>query len=159
MIVNKICQMPELLRNLEILRKEGRKVVFTNGCFDIIHAGHVLYLEEARNLGDILVLGLNSDSSVQRLKGPDRPVNNEIDRAVVVSALASIDFVIIFSEDTPYNVIKDIMPDILVKGGDWGVDQIVGSDLVLANGGKVMSLSFKEGNSTTSIIEKIKFGG
>lgn len=134
----------------------GKSIVFTNGCFDIIHSGHVLYLEEAKNCGDILILGLNSDASIKRLKGDDRPVNNQEDRAIVLSALQAIDYVIIFDEDTPYNLISRIKPDILVKGGDWSPDQIVGSDIVLEKNGKVLSLSFKEGKSTTNIINKVR---
>jgi rfaE bifunctional protein nucleotidyltransferase chain/domain len=133
----------------------GQKIVFTNGCFDILHSGHVIYLAEARALGDLLILGLNSDSSVKRLKGADRPINCENDRAIVLSALSSVDFVILFDTDTPFELIDKIIPDILVKGGDWTVDQIVGSDIVLKNGGEVHSLSFVEGKSTTNIISKI----
>jgi len=138
------------------LRKAGNKIVFTNGCFDIIHAGHVQYLAEAAELGDALIMGLNSDASVKRLKGEERPVNCQQDRKIVLEALASIHLVFIFDEDTPYDLIRAIQPDVLVKGGDWTPDQIVGSDLVLANGGEVKSLSFKPGNSTTSIVEKLK---
>ncbi len=136
-------------------RKSGRKIVFTNGCFDIIHAGHVKYLEEARRLGDILVLGLNSDESVKILKGPSRPVNGEKDRAAVLSGLRSIDFVLIFDEETPFNLINYLKPDILVKGGDYDPDDIVGADIVRDGGGKVVVIEFVEGKSTSSIIEKI----
>ncbi len=138
------------------IRPQDAKVVFTNGCFDILHAGHVLYLEEARNLGAFLVLGLNSDLSVSRLKGPSRPVNSFADRAVVLSGLRSVDLVVGFEEDTPYELIKSVAPDVLVKGGDWAASQIVGADLVIARGGQVQSLSFKPGSSTTSIIERIQ---
>ncbi|OGF98761.1 MAG: glycerol-3-phosphate cytidylyltransferase [Candidatus Glassbacteria bacterium GWA2_58_10] len=148
--------MPELLRQLEKPRAAGRKIVFTNGCFDIIHPGHVAYLEEAAGLGDLLVLGLNTDASVQRLKGPERPINPQADRAVLIAGLASIDYVTLFDEDTPLELIKAIRPHVLVKGGDWTVENIVGSDFVQANGGKVYSLPFKEGYSTTRLIEKIK---
>ena len=136
--------------------RQGKKVVFTNGCFDILHRGHVTYLNEAKSLGDILVLGLNSDASVKRLKGETRPVNIEEDRKFVLENLKAIDYVFIFTEDTPYELIKIIMPDVLVKGGDWKPEQIVGSDLVLANGGEVKSLNFVNGFSTTSIIERAK---
>ncbi len=136
--------------------RQGKKVVFTNGCFDILHRGHVTYLNEAKSLGDILVLGLNSDASVKRLKGETRPVNSEEDRKFVLENLKAIDYVFIFTEDTPYELIKIIMPDVLVKGGDWKPEQIVGSDLVLANGGEVKSLNFVNGFSTTSIIERAK---
>lgn len=134
----------------------GRKIVFTNGCFDILHRGHVSYLAEAKKLGDILVIGVNSDSSVKRLKGPDRPINNEKDRAFVLGQLKSVDFVEIFHEDTPLNLIKKIMPSILVKGGDWKIEQIVGAKEVIENGGEVFSLNFVDGYSTTSIIKKIQ---
>lgn len=140
----------------EKLHAAGKKLVFTNGCFDIIHAGHVQYLAEAAALGDILIMGLNSDASVKRLKGEERPINCQQDRKIVLEGLVSIDLVFIFDEDTPYELIKAIQPDILVKGGDWTPDQIVGSDLVLAKGGEVKSLSFKPGNSTTAIVEKLK---
>ena len=141
------------------LRKQNKKIVFTNGCFDIIHAGHVQYLQEAKALGDILVIGLNSDASVKRLKGAERPVNNQNDRAIVLSALKSVDYIVVFDEDTPYDLIKQIKPDILVKGGDWPENKIVGHDIVKANGGIVKSLSFRPGNSSTSIIEKMKNNG
>jgi len=135
---------------------DKKKIVFTNGCFDILHSGHVLYLQEAISLGDILVLGLNSDSSVKRLKGKHRPINTEHDRAIVLSALSSINFIIIFNEDNPYNLIKEISPDVLVKGGDWDINDIIGSDIVQAKGGLVKSLAFKEGQSTSIILQKIK---
>jgi len=141
------------------LRKQNKKIVFTNGCFDIIHAGHVQYLQEAKALGDILIIGLNSDASVKRLKGAERPVNNQNDRAIVLSALKSVDYIVVFDEDTPYDLIKQIKPDILVKGGDWPENKIVGHDIVKANGGIVKSLSFRPGNSSTSIIEKMKNNG
>lgn len=135
---------------------ENKKVVFTNGCFDILHAGHVQYLNEAKAQGDVLVVGLNSDASVKRLKGEERPINKELDRKFVLENLKSVDKVFIFEEDTPFNLISNVMPDTLVKGGDWKPDQIVGSDVVLANGGEVKSLSFKDGYSTTNIIEKAR---
>ena len=144
----------ELERTLK--KREGRKVVFTNGCFDILHAGHVSYLNEAKDQGDILVIGLNSDCSVKRLKGENRPINNENDRRFLLNNLKSVDFVEIFSEDTPLNLIKLISPDVLVKGGDWKVSEIVGSDFVLQNNGKVKSLSFKNGYSTTSVISQVQ---
>jgi rfaE bifunctional protein nucleotidyltransferase chain/domain len=131
------------------------KVVFTNGCFDILHRGHVSYLNEAKSLGDKLIIGLNSDASVKRLKGDSRPINSESDRKFVLENLKAVDEVFIFEEDTPLELIKKIMPDVLVKGGDWSVDQIVGSKEVLQNGGEVKSLKFIEGKSTTGIIEKI----
>ncbi len=146
--------LKEFIQHLSKLR-QNKKVVFTNGCFDIIHAGHVQYLQQAKELGDILIVGLNSDDSVKRLKGSSRPINNQQDRKIVLEALRSVDYVLIFEEDTPYNLINQIKPDVLVKGGDWKVEQIVGSDIVLENGGEVKSLLFIDGASTTSIIEKI----
>ena len=134
----------------------SKKVVFTNGCFDIIHRGHVEYLEEAKRLGDILIIGLNSDYSVKRIKGPDRPINNEEDRKKVLLALKSVDGVIIFDEDTPLELIKKIQPNVLVKGGDWEIKNIIGADFVIGLGGEVFSLMFREGHSTTKIIKKIK---
>lgn len=136
---------------------QDKKIVFTNGVFDILHRGHVTYLAEARKLGDLLVLGLNSDSSVKRLgKGDDRPLNKEEDRKVVMSALKSVDFVEIFTEDTPLNLILEVKPKVLVKGGDYKIEQIVGAQEVLGWGGEVFSLNFVDGYSTTSLIKKIQ---
>lgn len=132
-----------------------QKIVFTNGCFDLIHPGHTAYLEEAKLLGDILVVAINGDESVKRLKGNNRPILPQNDRALILAALASTDFITVFTEDTPYDLIALLQPDVLVKGGDWQAHEIVGSDLVLAKGGKVQSLSFIEGNSTTNIEQKI----
>lgn len=143
------------LENFLSLNKD-KKIVFTNGCFDIIHKGHVTYLSEAKKLGDLLVIGLNSDDSVKRLKGPDRPINNERDRQYVMSQLKPVDFVEIFTEDTPLSLILKVKPQVLVKGGDWKIEQIVGAKEVLANGGEVYSLNFVDGYSTTSIIKKIQ---
>lgn len=133
-----------------------KKIVFTNGCFDILHIGHIRYLQEASKLGDVLVIGLNSDASVKRLKGPERPVNNELDRAELLCALGFVDYVVIFDEDTPYNLISDIQPDVLVKGGDYKSEEVAGRDIVEARGGKLVLIPFVEGKSTTGIIEKIK---
>ena len=146
----------EIEKIVKDLKASGKKIVFTNGCFDIIHAGHVEYLQEAAELGDVLIIGLNSDESVKRLKGRNRPINSQIDRAKVLSGLATVSYIVIFEEDTPYMLIDHIKPDVLVKGGDWQPDEIVGADIVQANGGSVRSLSYKEGNSTSSIIEKMK---
>lgn len=137
-------------------RNKNKKIVFTNGCFDILHKGHVTYLAEARKLGDVLLVGVNSDASVKRLKGPERPINNEQDRSYVLSQLKSVDFTEIFTEDTPLNLILKVKPQVLVKGGDWKIDQIVGAKEVIANGGDVFSLNFVDGYSTTSIIKKIQ---
>ena len=130
-------------------------LVFTNGCFDILHPGHVDYLQRARDLGERLVVGLNSDASVRRLKGPTRPVNDEASRALVLAALACVDHVVVFEEDTPYELIRAVAPDVLVKGGDWSVDRIVGRDLVEARGGRVLSIPLLPGHSTTAIIDRI----
>jgi len=143
------------LKNKIDSARNGKKVVFTNGCFDILHVGHVKYLQEAKSQGDILVVGINADASVRKLKGSERPIQNEVDRGEVLSALGCVDYVAIFEEDTPENLIKLIKPDVLVKGGDWKVDQIVGSDFVMSYGGKVKSLQFVQGKSTTNIVSKI----
>lgn len=140
-------------------RAAGRRVVFTNGCFDILHLGHVRYLTRAKSLGDVLIVGVNADSSVRRLaKGPDRPLNPARARAEVVAALAAVDHVVIFEEDTPLDLILCIRPDVLVKGGDWPADRIVGAAEVLAAGGEVHSLPWEEGFSTTALIAKIRKG-
>lgn len=134
----------------------NKKIVFTNGCFDILHVGHKRYLQQAAALGDILVVGVNSDASVRRLKGPSRPINPEQDRAEILCALGFIDYVVIFDEDTPYELIKKIQPDVLVKGGDYKPEEVVGRDIVEARGGKLALISFVEGKSTTNIIKKIE---
>jgi glycerol-3-phosphate cytidylyltransferase len=137
------------------LKAEGKKIVFTNGCFDILHSGHVFYLQKAKQQGDILILGLNSDASVRRLKGEKRPINSEEDRAIVISELKSIDFVVIFEEDTPQEIISIIVPDILVKGGDYKKEDVVGKEVVEKNGGEVVIIPFVDGKSTTNIINRI----
>lgn len=153
---NKIYRLDKELESLlSALRSGGGKIVFTNGVFDIIHRGHVEYLIDAKSHGDVLIVGVNSDSSVKRIKGDNRPVNNETDRAIVLLNLKPVDYVVIFEEDTPYNLIKTIQPNVLVKGGDWKVKDIVGSDIVLDRGGQVFSLKFIDNYSTTSIIKKI----
>ena len=133
-----------------------QKVVFTNGCFDVLHFGHVHYLLEAKKLGDILVVGLNSDNSVRRLKGPARPINGENERAFVLAALSFVDYITVFEEDTPLNLIKIVQPDVLVKGGDYALDQIVGADFVSQNGGIVTTIPFVEGYSSSRIIDQLK---
>ena len=149
-----------LMRNnlIEIrqrLKKMGKSVVFTNGCFDILHRGHVDYLSKARALGDILIVGVNTDASVKRLKGANRPIVQEDDRAAVLAALAVVDYVCLFDEDTPYELIRALTPDILVKGADWSVGDIVGKDIVEAAGGAVHTIEFLPNRSTTNIIQKI----
>ena len=137
-------------------KRHGQKIVFTNGCFDVLHYGHVHYLLQAKALGDILVIGLNSDDSVRRLKGPTRPINGENERAFVLAALVCVDYVTLFEEDTPEELIKVVRPDVLVKGGDYTLDNIVGADFVTQNGGTVTTIPFVEGFSSTRIIEKLK---
>jgi rfaE bifunctional protein nucleotidyltransferase chain/domain len=151
-----LISLDKLINICSNLKSEGNTIVFTNGCFDIIHRGHVTYLEEAKNLGDVLIIGLNSDDSVRRLKGESRPVNSQDDRAVVLSALRSVDYVIIFYEDTPFELISSLNPDILVKGGDYTPENIIGADIVTSNGGKVVVIPLVPGKSTTSIIDKLK---
>lgn len=133
----------------------GARIVFTNGCFDLLHYGHLHYLAQARDLGDRLVVALNSGDSVRRLKGPSRPINDELTRAHLMAALEIVDAVVFFETDTPLELIRTVQPDVLVKGGDWKPEQIVGSDIVLARGGKVLSLPFVSGYSTTKIEQKI----
>lgn len=145
--------LDQVLKLIEGQRPQ-KKIVFTNGCFDLLHVGHVRYLKEAKALGDVLVVALNTDASVQKLKGPTRPVQKEDDRAEILAALDCVDHTFLFSEETPEKVIRKIKPDFLVKGGDWAVSQIVGSEVVLSYGGKVMSLPFVDGRSTTSLIAK-----
>ena len=153
----KIVTEEQLKRRLQRERRAGRLIVWTNGVFDILHRGHVSYLQEAAALGHRLVVGLNSDASVKRLgKGDDRPLNNEADRAAVLVALRCVDAVVIFNEDTPLELITALQPDILAKGGDWPVDKIVGADVVVARGGTVFSLPLVEGLSTTKLVERIR---
>lgn len=133
----------------------GKTIVFTNGCFDILHAGHVRYLNEAKKLGDVLIIGLNGDASVKRLKGAQRPIHSETDRAFVLLGLKAVDAVTIFEDDTPLTLIQKLLPDVLVKGGDWDLEKIVGRDIVEKHGGRVQTISFLEGRSTTGTIEKI----
>ena len=138
------------------LKAEGKKIVFTNGCFDILHVGHVRYLNEAKALGDILILGLNSDSSVKSLKGSNRPINNESDRAEVLSALKAIDYVVIFDEKTAENIVGEVKPDIYAKGGDYSIDTLPEAKIVAEHGGKTVLLQLVDGKSSTNIINKCK---
>ena len=140
----------------EILHRAHRKIVFTNGCFDIVHAGHVNYLQQAKACGDYLILGLNSDASVQRLKGPQRPLNNELDRAEVIGALKAVDAVVLFEEQTAEALIAKVKPDVYVKGGDYTLETLPEAKIVQAYGGRVEFIDMVEGRSTTNIIEKIK---
>ena len=140
----------------EEARRAGRRVVFTNGVFDILHPGHLRYLQQARALGDLLILGLNSDASVRRNKGPERPINPEAERAEILEALACVDAVVVFDEETPAEIIKAIQPDVLVKGADWAHDAIVGRDTVEARGGRVVRMAIEQGYSTTEIVRRIR---
>ena len=152
---NKILDPQTLQEKLQALRRKGRRVVFTNGCFDILHVGHLRYLAAARQEGDLLVVGLNSDRSVIAIKGPRRPIVPEGQRAEILAGLSCIDFITLFDEPDPFNLIRLIRPDVLVKGDDWPEDKIIGADIVKADGGKVVRVPLVKGNSTTAIIEKI----
>lgn len=153
-INRKIVAQEFFVQNEERLHQQ--KIVFTNGCFDILHCGHVTYLAQARQMGDLLVVGLNSDASVRRLKGPERPVNDEQSRALLLAALEMVDYVVLFEEDTPYNLILKVKPDLLVKGGDYDIDNIVGADFVRQRGGEVRTIPFVQGFSSSSIIDHLK---
>ena len=155
-ICNKILDKEGLEKWLEDCRKNGKKIVFSNGCFDILHRGHVEYLSKAAAYGDVMVIGLNTDASVRRLKGPSRPVNDEKARAFVLAGLECVTAVVLFDEDTPYNLIKTVQPDVLVKGSDYKPENIVGYDIVTAKGGKVVTVDLVEGFSTTKTIEKLQ---
>lgn len=154
-IYDKILDKNSLEERLNIWRESGKKIVFSNGCFDILHRGHVEYLSKAADLGDVLVIGLNTDASVKRLKGPSRPINDETARAVVLAALGFVDAVVFFEEDTPYDLIKFVQPDVLVKGNDYKAEDIVGYDIVINKGGKVETIELVEGFSTTNIISRL----
>jgi D-beta-D-heptose 7-phosphate kinase/D-beta-D-heptose 1-phosphate adenosyltransferase len=151
-----ILDREELLRVRERLRAEGRRLVFTNGCFDILHVGHVRYLQQARALGDALLVAVNSDRSVRALKGEGRPVMDESERAELLAALASVDFVTVFDDESPRSLIAQVLPDVLVKGGDYALDEIHGREEVEGAGGQTVALPFIEGASTTNIIERIR---
>jgi D-glycero-beta-D-manno-heptose 1-phosphate adenylyltransferase len=152
----KVVSHDQALKELKAWREKNKKIIFTNGCFDIIHPGHIDYLSQARDLGDILVLGLNTDQSVRRLnKGSNRPINDERTRAYVLAGLASVDLIVFFDEETPYNLIKLLQPNVLVKGNDYEVEKIIGFDILKENGGEVITIPFLEGYSTSSLIKKI----
>lgn len=155
-LYKKLQSIDVFLPKLKLLNFHDKKIVFTNGVFDILHTGHIDYLSKARDLGNFLVVGLNTDSSVKRLnKGPERPINNEVARATVLGALECVDAIILFNDDTPYELIKSIQPDILVKGSDYAIEKIVGYDIVMAKGGEVKTIQLSEGFSTTNIIKRI----
>ncbi|MGN6617652.1 MAG: D-glycero-beta-D-manno-heptose 1-phosphate adenylyltransferase [Ilyomonas sp.] len=155
-IQHKIYTLPQLLHKVASLRVTGTTIAFTNGCFDILHEGHIFSLSEAAKEADFLIVGVNSDTSVCKLKGPERPVNNEQSRSLILASLLIVDAVMIFGEDTPLELITSIKPDVLVKGGDYTIDRVVGSDVVLQNGGRVVITPFVQGFSTTGLIEKIR---
>ena len=155
MIENKIKNIPKLSTIISSLKKQGKKIVFTNGCFDILHKGHIELLKKAKSLGDVLVVAINSDSSIKKIKGRKRPINSARDRAIVLSAIHFIDFITTFNEADPARTIKKLNPDILVKGGDWGKGEIIGAKYVESKGGKVCSIPLARGYSTSRIIKTI----
>jgi len=153
--VEKILKRDALILRIQELKQADQKIVFTNGCFDILHPGHVRYLQNARRLGDALVVGVNSDRSVRELKGPLRPILTEQERCLILSGLESVNYVSVFDEPTPLALIQSVLPHVLVKGGDWGLSEIVGRETVEASGGTVTSLPYETGQSTSSIVERI----
>lgn len=154
--MRKLVSRKKIIEIVKRAKKEGKKIVFTNGCFDILHAGHVRYLQKAKKLGDILIVGLNSDSSIRKIKGKNRPINTQYDRAEVLSGLECVDYITIFNEETPENLIKLILPHTLAKGSDWKGKEVAGADTVIKNGGRVAFIPLLKGRSTTEIIKKIK---
>jgi rfaE bifunctional protein nucleotidyltransferase chain/domain len=154
--LGKIYNLAELKTQVRAWRSAGKKIVFTNGCFDLLHRGHIEYLLVAKTQGDILIVGLNSDSSVRRLKGPDRPFTSDQDRAYILSQLQMVDVICVFDEDTPLRLITEILPDVLVKGGDYRIHEIVGKDVVEGNGGKVVTVPVIKDRSTSILIDKIR---
>jgi rfaE bifunctional protein nucleotidyltransferase chain/domain len=155
-LLDKICDLEALKCKVDFWKSEGDTVVFTNGVFDLLHIGHITYMAKAASLGSKLIVGLNADASVKRLKGDSRPVNDQVNRAALLAALFFVDGIVIFEEDTPLNLISTLLPDILVKGADYTIDNIVGAKEVLANGGEVKTIDLVEGYSSTSIIQKIR---
>jgi len=155
-LLNKITDLHSLKETVKLWQKDGKKVVFTNGVFDLLHIGHITYMAKAAELGDKLIIGLNADSSVKRLKGEGRPVNDQNSRALLLATFFFVDAIVVFEEDTPLNLISTLLPDILVKGADYAIENIVGAKEVIANGGEVKTINFVEGYSSTSIIQRIK---
>lgn len=153
---DKIYKLPDLLEKVKEWKADGKRIVFTNGCFDIMHLGHVDYLEKAKAEGDILIVGLNSDLSTRNIKGPERPIIDENSRSRTLAAMEFVDAVVLFDEDTPFNLINKILPDVLIKGKDYKVENIVGADVVIQNNGKIITIDLVEGYSTTRIFEKIR---
>lgn len=154
MTEDKIKKLPSLKKIVTRIKKQNKTIVFTNGCFDILHLGHIKYLEEAKKQGDILIVAVNSDSSVKKIK-PGRPINKELDRQKVLAGLSSVDYVVLFNQETPLSLIKAIKPDILIKGGDWKSNKVVGKNIVERYGGKVKIINYLKGYSTTNLLKKI----
>ena len=154
-MINVLTSLNDLKNIRKDLKQKNKKVVFTNGCFDVLHAGHVDYLAKAKKCGDVLIVGLNSDSSVKEIKGKKRPIVTELERAFILSNLKSVDYVVLFNDPTPIALISEIIPDVLVKGADWSIENIVGRDVVEKNGGSVQTIEFITQQSTTNIIEKV----
>lgn len=154
----KLKTLEELVSVTQNLRQQGKRVVFTNGCFDLLHRGHVRYLDQAKALGDVLIVAINSDASVRALKGPDRPVMSHEERAELVTALAAVDYVFVFDEPDPEKGIRALEPDVLVKGGDWPLDQVVGREIVESRGGRVCTLPYVEGASSSQLLRRIRGG-
>lgn len=154
-MINTLTSIESIKEIRKELKQKNKIVVFTNGCFDVLHAGHVDYLAKAKECGDILIVGLNSDSSVRKVKGKKRPIVSELERAFILKNLKSVDFVVLFNELTPIGLIEELLPDVLVKGADWAIENIVGRDIVEENGGTVRSIEFITQQSTTNIIEKV----
>lgn len=152
---SKIKSLDALIRIISKLRRQGKKIVFTNGCFDLLHYGHAKYLQDAKKKGDILIVAINSDESVRRIKGKQRPIVNEKDRLGLIAALESVDYVLLFKDQTPLRVIKTLKPDVLVKGADWDKDDIVGGDFILSRGGRIATIKLIKDRSTTNLIRKI----
>ena len=155
-IHTKIFDRKKLENQLAIWRFQSKKIVFTNGCFDLLHLGHIDYLSKAKDLGDVLIIGVNTDNSVRRLKGATRPITDENSRSVIIASLQFVSAVVLFDEDTPYQLIKQVQPDILVKGSDYKSEDIVGYDIVKANGGEIVTIDYLDGYSTSFVIEKVK---
>jgi rfaE bifunctional protein nucleotidyltransferase chain/domain len=153
--MGRLLALDALVRERKVLSRKGQRVVFTNGTFDILHRGHVEYLAAARRMGDVLIVGLNNDASIRRIKGPRRPINPQRDRAVVLAALGCVDYVCLFGDDTPLRMITRLLPDVLVKGADWKKSMIVGRDVVEAHGGSVRTVRLTAGRSTTGVIERV----
>jgi len=154
--LEKVVSRPEIAAIAAQARRDGRRIAFTNGCFDLLHVGHIRYLAAARDAADLLIVGVNDDASVRRLKGPARPLVPDAARAEVVAALAAVDYVTLFSEDTPYELIRTVQPDVLVKGSDWAPDQVVGRDVVEARGGRVLLIPVVADFSTTTLVERLR---